>query len=232
MNISHKNKALWWASARCASRATFKILELYDFTQPSHAIQYQHSVSFLGLVPGAKEIFDYSHNIGVPPGAEKYFLMMNIRNPYSRAVSWWYSRESGNIDPNAPQKGFFITFEDFIKKRTSKYKNGVTILGDYEKGVELKKPDLFIRYEHLEEDIKKIPFVDWSDPMVKTRYNTYILKNSFHNAESDRGMMDRNKDDDRYVDWKKYYTEELADLIWRGHQKQFDLFGYDKDSWK
>ena len=45
-------------------------------------------------------------------------------------------------------------------------------------------------------------------------------------------MMDRDKIDDRYVEWKKYYTDELADLIWRGHQKQFDLFGYDKDSWK
>jgi len=229
MNISHKNKAVWWASARCASRATYKILELYDFIQPSHAQQYKHSVSFLGLKPGAKEVFDYSHNIGLIPGTENYFLMMNVRNPYSRAVSWWYSREWGFGEEGF---GFNISFEEFIKKRITPYRNGVTLLGNYEKGVELKKPDLFIRYEYLEEDIKKIPFVDFNDPMVKTRFNTYILKNSFHNAESDKGMMVRNKDDDRYTDWKSYYNDELADIVWRGHQKQFDLLGYDKNSWK
>ena len=35
-----------------------------------------------------------------------------------------------------------------------------------------------------------------------------------------------------YADWQSYYTQELADLVYKEYTDQFNLFNYDKNSWK
>jgi hypothetical protein len=32
--------------------------------------------------------------------------------------------------------------------------------------------------------------------------------------------------------WKEFYNQELADLVYEKFLEQFQLFGYHKDSWK
>jgi len=232
MNTSHKYKAVWWASPRCASRATYQVLKLYDFQCPNIAEIIRYSVSLLQQRPPPPE-YKFTHQIGLLPDTEKYFLMMNVRNPYSRAVSWWHGLNwMPKVDKNGNkvEPGPVNTFKDFLKKFTLKERNAF-ILDEYELGLNLKVPDLFIRYEHLEEDVKKIPFLNFDDPATVETFNKYIKNNDFR-LDKIKGVLKKDDKDDRYADWQFYYDQEAADMVYAGQQRQFEMLGYDKDSWK
>jgi len=234
MNYSHKVKSVWWASARCASRSVWKMIEPYEFKHNGMQYDYDHAKYFLGKSPPKDQGFDYSHNIGIPEGMQDYYLIMNIRNPYSRAVSLWYTEKWYKTFLGKELKGPAMPFTDWLKGMKIKLNQVITAgvtLDEYEIGLQAKMPDLFIRYENLSEDIKKVPFLDFNDPVVVERYDTYITKNQYINPYG-KGVMKRDETNENFTDWRSYYTEEAAELVWKGHQRQFEVFGYDMNSWK
>ena len=219
MNVSTKVQTVWLAPPRTATRSTWKLLELYEFKP-------------IGITPAKSP---YTHNIGVPNGAEDYNLLVNFRNPYSLMVSTWYydhTRNKTNIKE--------LSFEQYVRDKCI-----TRILSSTRRSIKdhfyseacnvIKKTNksyIVIKYESLVEDIKKIPFIDFNDTVIQSRYNEYILKNNFNESSTILGELKKDSSEKHITDWRYYYTEELANIVYDYKAEQFEVFGYNKDSWK
>jgi len=69
----------------------------------------------------------------------------------------------------------------------------------------------FIRYEHLQSDWAELP------PWKEAGFVPELVK--------------RNVNPGSY-DWRRYYTEELADKVYHHQKADFDHFDYDRESWQ
>jgi hypothetical protein len=244
MNVSDKVKCVWWAPQRNATRAVATlIIKKYKFyvVKPPKKNKVR---TFNPLVPLAPPEYKYSHVIDIPKDKEDYFLILNVRNPYSRVVSFWRNRSKA-------------TLLKWLTEPIKEYGNlpaGVMV-DDYSAGLDIKKPDLLIRYEYLKEDVLKIPFIDINDAFVKKQYEENIINNPFDGVESrnfTKGQLEEmmrstakemGKEIPENIEktittrdvaapWQSFYTEETANLVYENCKRQFVEFGYDKDSWK
>ena len=216
MNISNKVQWVWWASARCGSRAVSEVLKHYDF------FNYQ-------LAPILQESSDiryvsHSHLCNVPSEYSHYPILMQIRNPYSRMVSYWHLYCFKEINN-----------ELVVTKNFEEYVFGFENHPDhYEQSAKKYKPACYIRYEHLNEDIKKIPFIDMNTVQYDFAENVLQNKYKYEGVDDPRGDIRRNITDNRYADWQSYYVynNKVADMVYDLYKKAFQEFGYEKDSWK
>jgi len=78
---------------------------------------------------------------------------------------------------------------------------------------------MIIKYENLAEDLLKIPFIknkiEESDEF-RSEWDRVVVKNIFTKETAGESYK---------------YTKEESDLIYERFQTQFEMFGYDKDSW-
>ncbi len=103
-----------------------------------------------------------THLFGIPEGKEDYYLICNIRNPYSRMVSlyYMYMDQVNNFNESFDNwvKGNFIFREEdynvFLSVRLQKLNKSV---------------DKFIRMETFEEDILSLPFIKKHSIKLKNR---------------------------------------------------------------
>ena len=79
-------------------------------------------------------------------------------------------------------------------------------------------PDYFIRQENIFEDYLKIPFVKKSEFYRSGQLEDLCNNKINHNENS--------------YDYREYYNQENADLVYYSFSKYFDLLGYEKNSWK
>jgi hypothetical protein len=56
--------------------------------------------------------------------------------------------------------------------------------------------------------------------MTSVRVNSYMNENP------------RDEYVGNFQKFQKYYTQEIADIVYNNHKEYFELGGYDKDSWK
>jgi hypothetical protein len=144
----------------------------------------------------------YNHTCHLFEGHEKYKLMTTARNPYSWLVSY-YLFSNSEIS--------YETFYDFVyyairNNSSKKFKYNERI------------PDYFVRSENLVEDYSKIPFIRDSD-FFKSGDLESFCKTKINAAKES-------------YDFRDYYDEMTADLVYYNFSKYFDLLGYDKNSWK
>jgi hypothetical protein len=209
MNASHKVKWIWWAPARCATRSISDIMYHYEFKEH----------------PDQNEIVyhpdGYTHKIGIPVGCEDYKIVMQVRNPYSRILSLWHLecfKETDEI--------LTITkpFEEFVIGR---------VASDYVEAINIRFPDYLIRYENLIKDIVNLPFIDMNDLFIQKEFINNIFSNNYRNAGTyDESGLKRDPNAFQFADWKSYYNENLANIVYTNNKEQFEVFGYAKDSWK
>lgn len=214
MNISEKVKFVWWASMRCGSRSVSEIIKHYEF----YNYQTKQNIWYSA----------HTHEINVPEEFLNYKILMQVRNPYSRALSMWHLYGWKNIDGINGTLQIESTFEEYVFK-------GGFITDHYERGILKYKPQYFIRYENLSEDVLKIPFVNLdSNQNLKLDYNRSILENVYLNegVEKPEGALKRDSKDKRYADWRSYYNKKIADKVYELCAPQFELLNYDKNSWK
>jgi Sulfotransferase family len=244
MNVSDKVKCVWWAPQRNASRAVAALIcKKYSFYVVKPLVQGKVT-THNPFVPLAPPEYKYTHTTGIPKGKNGYYLILNVRNPYSRVISFWLNRSRD-------------TLLNWLTVPEEKYKNmppGVMV-DDYSTGLDIKKPDLLIRYEHLKDDVLKIPFVDFNDEYIKQQYQENIINNPFNGVDSRNFSKSQHEELLRITakelkkeipealektlvareveaPWQSFYTEETANIVYENCKRQFDLFGYDKDSWK
>ena len=204
MNYSDKHKVIWLIPERTASRATFELMKLLDFSNT------------------------HLHEIAMPreKGKDDYDLYVNIRNPYSRMTSlhshWHFFEGHHTKDLNYKEWLEFV-FSDPINNPTSDFFQGKpnknywhTRCYDALKAMPMG-PKYYVRYEFLETDLKSLPIVKDNIDKLSEVFNKYIKVNKF---KSNRPS------------WKTYYDQEIADYVYEKLEKDFKLFNYHKDSWK
>lgn len=164
---------------------------------------------FYGFKDGQRKLISNEitqlHVCKLFPGHEQYKMLATVRNPYIRLFSSYcmgYNFEVKNIDD----------FKKFVENALYLEKNFECSLFSE------RTPDYFVRVENVFEDYLKIPFIRRSS--LYQNGKLYEICNSKVNPSN------------HSLDWRDFYDKSLADLVYYGTQSYFELFGYDKNSWK
>tara|TARA_B110000902_G_scaffold258364_1_gene328003 strand:+ start:690 stop:1316 length:627 start_codon:yes stop_codon:yes gene_type:complete len=121
---------------------------------------------------------------------DQYLKFCVIRNPYDKMVSLYYYIKSE------------LPFKEFAKKY---HRNNLNIHSINGKSV----CDYFIRYEYLEEDIKKL-----CKKLNIDSYDLSLLPIHKSNYRKDKSC------------YSKFYDEVTKKIVYMNHIKEFKLFGY------
>ena len=81
-------------------------------------------------------------------------------------------------------------------------------------------PNNFIRMEFLLDDLNKLSFIKEEK------------SEEFKKLLDDNIQVNKYRSDIFTKPWQEYYDEELAECVYNSLKKDFNLFGYDKNSWK
>jgi hypothetical protein len=204
--VSHKYKFIYIKNAKVAGSSVESFFGKYCI-DPKTEYHYNDAISEhideFGIIgsrlSGTKNSDKWKHHkdaesIRNDLGKEKfdeYLKFCVIRNPYDKMVSKYYWRHSK------------LSFKEFVKKTDVNNLNIHSING---KSV----CDYFIRFEHLEEDIKTL--------CKKLKIDSY-----------DISLLPKHKSTQREnkKHWSEYYDDETKNIVYNKHKKEFELFGYD-----
>jgi hypothetical protein len=203
-NYSDKNKYIWWSTGGAATRSVSNLLERH--------FSMNHKGE--GGAP--------THNCGIPEGKEDYDIILNIRNPYSWIISSFCDQSIFEYN----KKGEHLDFDEYVRSRNG-YDHNVAISDRWE---DLDRgPNYFIKMEDILGSIEKIPCLKVDDD----GYELTCVNQGMHKNDSTQKYREYDKKGVR-SDWKKYYNQELADIIYNNPKMRimFELGAYDKDSWK
>jgi hypothetical protein len=206
VNISHKHKIVLWLWSKCGTSHMAKVLKRFDFKL------YRANGDNLVLVENQ---LIQLHFCNLFFGHQDYKILAAVRNPYSRFFSdytFTYVAKPEDLVCNEINKEKFrefiyqsLVYDDFSRKNCVDFPERV--------------PDYPVRLENLYEDYSKIPFIVESD-----YFKSGELKNDVNKK------INVSNDDENL--WRKFYTQEIADIIYYRMSRYFELFGYDKNSWK
>jgi hypothetical protein len=158
---------------------------------------------FRKIIELKTDSLQHHHGIFLFDGHEKYDLIVTVRNPYSRIVSMYeYNNKGVGKEKVRP---FEVFVYDFLKH---------PIQPIFEKRI----PNYPLRQENLYGDYLRIPFVRDS------KLNQSGILEELCQKKMNIG--------DYRKSFKEYYNQETANIVYTNYKEYFDLFGYDKDSWK
>ena len=146
-----------------------------------------------------------------------YDVFLNVRNPYTRIKSYYYSLFLKNDCPGS--NDCHLTFGEFVDKYC-KIDGGMLHHFRYEQIFESRPPKHIIRYENLKDDLIKIPFIDKK------------LKESVEFKEEWDRVIENNIFDKETKGSSYEYLESDAEKIYNLFKRQFELFGYEENSWR
>jgi hypothetical protein len=204
VNVSQKHKTILWLWKKCGSTHMTKIMNKYDFKY------YKVENDNLTLI--ANEI-GKNHSCNLFVGHENFKIVSAVRNPYTRFFSdYTFNR--------LPQE-FTYTEKNKENFRIHIYKIIMNSELFYDSCIDFTErvPDYPVRLENLYEDYSKIPFIVESD----------YFKSGELKEDVNKKINVSNEDENL---WRKFYTQEIADIIYYRMPRYFELFGYDKNSWK
>jgi|LauGreDrversion4_2_1035121.scaffolds.fasta_scaffold322079_3 hypothetical protein len=196
MTYSDELKVCWFTPQRTATRTTHTLLRQ------------------LGFISLGTHVFNF------PKERYDYRLISNIRNPYSRLVSTFflYSLHKKRFDIDFKKWcDYVLNDEKFAIDYQLKYHIQIKSVG--------RNFDNFIRVESYAEDLKKLDFIDLTNPEIKDVWDNNILKNGYTHEFKSIQTEDKKT-------WYDFYDEEIADSVFSKLEEQFDFFGYEKNSWK
>jgi hypothetical protein len=213
MNTSEKYKLIWWATAGCGSRTTSNVLYQIGIDDMYNHLQKCYD----------RRGCSFTHAQGIPDGCEEYKIICNTRNPYSRAVSTFTDEVNDEKVTDLKERFHqwlverYFDPEIFIQEVGNFYMMEWKDIG--------REPDYIIRMENMEEDIKKLKFINF-DSLDNISVFDLIRNNIFKNGSLHDEYIGE------FQNYKRFYNQENADLIYGKLKPYFEYFGYDKDSWK
>jgi hypothetical protein len=204
VNVSQKHKTILWLWKKCGTEHMTKIMNNYDFKH--------YKIEGDNLILTHNKI-EKNHNCNLFIGHENYKILAAVRNPYTRFFS--------DFTFNRIPQEFTYTEENKEKFRVHIYSIIVHSEKLFESCIDFdgRTPDYPVRLENLYEDYSKIPFI------VESEY----YKSGELKKDTTQKVNVSNEDETL---WKKFYTQEIADIVYYRMARYFDLFGYDKNSWK
>lgn len=139
---------------------------------------------------------------------QPYFKFTNIRNPFDVVVSWWWFDWVANQKKVNFEELSFLQIKNLF--RQSICEEHFRYAGNWQYYTVKNKPivDFAIRQENFSKDMQEVcsilnvPF----DINRMTSFKDTIRKNKTH--------------------FSQYYTNEIADIVYKDHKFEIDYFGY------
>lgn len=131
------------------------------------------------------------------------FCFTLVRNPWDRVVSYYHWLQGQGFDHPAVQIAKQLEFGDFLHHRLTMSTLIAWPYGRYMRTVDGVERGAFLRLEHLDQDI---------EPLVE---HLGFCPDMPHENKSERG------------DYRRYYDNELRDLLGRLCAEDIARFGYE-----
>jgi hypothetical protein len=215
MNISHEHKTIWWAPEKTGSKVTSHIFKNYNFF-------YRDFTTDSEFRPLCNPY--HSHDIVFPEEYLDYEVICSIRNPYDRILSIFinfsdlglvYTKD--NVDYYRKRFEIFIKLMFLSPNMTSdvEYEPTASNLGRFLKKVNFsdKVPDVFIKMENLENDLKSLKFIKNTNLWEKSDFSAFLGKNEFIKK--------------RAFNFSDVYTQTSAKYVYEYFKSHFYLCDYD-----
>jgi len=150
-------------------------------------------------------------------GESRYDVYVNIRNPYSKSISYYFLGQEQNYKK---------TFEEFIRESKGDYshmKNSHLL--DYLEAFRDRKlePKKIIRYENLMEDLLSVEII---------QDNIELFEDEIKKLKEGVSPWRSKYKSELLKPYCEFFTQELADIVYENQKKFFDFGQYEKDSWK
>ncbi len=190
VNISEKHKAFLWMVPKTGSfHATF-IFNHFDFIS--------YNTAELGL---REKFLTHNHSMELFPGHENYKFICTVRNPFTKLLSEFKYRLTDKSE-FTPEK-----FRKFFSEKSDVQFDYIFVM------FQKRKPDYFLRIEHLWADYIKIPFV-YNSKLCQSGL-LYELCNKKLN-----GTFIRPEE-------KFFYTKDMIEHVKYVAKDYLEMFGYD-----
>lgn len=204
LNVSEKNKTFLWLWSKCGTTHMKEIMSNFDF---KYYMIRDEKLIF------ASNVIQQNHRCLLFKGHENYKILAAVRNPYSRFFSeFTFTNRPEKFDLTQKNKDKFEKFLEYFVSNESNF-------GENCYNFFYRKPDYAVRVENLFEDYSKIPFIVESD-----YYKSGLLKKKTE-------VKVNVTNEDEFL-WKKFYTQQTADMVYYRMSRYFELFGYEKNSWQ
>jgi hypothetical protein len=151
----------------------------------------------------------HCHGVGIPKGCQDYHIAATVRNPYSWVLSCWHLWGEGK------------TFKEYLNTQSA-----LVPLRTLKKLKHYREPDVWVRYESMEEDVIKIPYIK-NDPIATALVDT--LKENAYTYEVPLGVLKRDPKNPRYTDYLSYYDQDDLDKVYSIYEEYFKKFGYKRE---
>ena len=202
-----------------ASRTAHEIFSYFPFD----TYDYKN-----GKVFYKKQGVTHAHTPYLFEGHEKYKLILTTRNPYAQYSSRFMGFYS-SMNQVQSSLNFKDHFTDFIFTITSDIKNKLKdtfnpelCWGDIDKEITYK-----IRVENISEDYKNIPFIKESELNLSGKLDEILNRKIGNRIDSSQPIVRKFPSD-----WREYWSDESAENFYSLFHRNFERWGYDKDSWK
>lgn len=211
MNLSIRNKVVWLAPERCATKITKKIFESYDF--------YSLRTSDNGALSNFREK-EHSHQNIIPEDYKNLPKIVSVRNPYDLTFSIYINKylkhpltkNSTDVKENFNSwvgksflnHGYEVFMCPFYRTDNSSF-NKWRFNDD-------SHFDYVIRMENLYEDLIKLPFISQENDETKEKIKNIVGDNPYINK--------------RYFTFNKLYDIRSAKLVYHFFKPFFFKFGY------
>ena len=155
-----------------------------------------------GIVNFSEKLDVHAHSPHLFSTHEQFQFIATIRNPYQTLFSEF-------VHKTATKE----SFKGFLEKKFvgSSFENKFFTRWE-------RLPDYVIRLENVLEDYLKIPFI-----LESELYKSGKLKKIIE-SKPNKSPYNHN--------WKDFYDKQIADLVYYNTSQYFDMFEYDKNSWK
>lgn len=210
MVISTKHKFIFVHIPKNAGSSLTKALEEHIHeTDKKHFSRSQETKhQSIQEIFSRKNQLNFFKKIRPKNAIEKYYIFAVVRNPFDRVVSLYHYLMKTKIRKEIDGINSFEDFVYNIKNKDSWVHSMHTLKPQFEYVVNNKGENIVDRicyFESLNEDLKK----------VESDLN--ITLNVPHKNESDHKS---------YLDY--YKNSDLADIVFKHYEKDFEFFGYSK----
>jgi len=205
--INEEEKMFVWFPPRTGSTNAWKVLEKLGF---SYKIFNEDTRKFENH---PYKFHNHFHQLFT--SHRDYKLITLLRNPYSRLVSQ-FRVTSTNFQGDLIDDQRYERFEHFLQN--------VFYNSDLDDNMTwwyrpTREADYYIRQESNYEGFCLLPFVKDTE-IYKSGELKKLCSTPIHTMKGDE------------VDWKEFYNQDSADIVYFNTAHYFEKFGYDKNSWK
>jgi hypothetical protein len=212
MNYFHNEKYVWILPERTGSRAIGQLLNFW--------VGYRYVTGQIKEIGRKKNVRGdyvqfYSHDWDSRcEDIQDYTFCLLVRNPYTRILSYYKSIFKKTTCNGGECR---YTLKEFIEILLVKNKHIWHL--DYENVFDKTKIDYIIHLENIEEELMQVPIIQnkYTESEEFCKEWDRVIKNNIFDKESKNNHTK--------------ISEEDAQIIYDCFPKQFELFGYSKDSW-